>query len=119
MGQMRVFRPRADLACVLLAFSPILGAALIAISRCEDYRHDVYDVTCGTILGFLIAQFSYRRYYPSLCGRQCGVPFPPPELSGSGKTTDDEESIADAGQYEIAGDDDEESEQQPLTSSPR
>jgi diacylglycerol diphosphate phosphatase/phosphatidate phosphatase len=35
---MHVFRPRADLGRALIAFIPILGAALIAISRCEDYR---------------------------------------------------------------------------------
>jgi diacylglycerol diphosphate phosphatase/phosphatidate phosphatase len=37
-GQLHVFRPRTDLGRVLIAFIPILGAALIAISRCEDYR---------------------------------------------------------------------------------
>src|ERR1700712_1810321 len=50
-GQLHVFRPRTDLARVLLALIPLLGAALIAISRCEDYRHDVYDVAVGSILG--------------------------------------------------------------------
>jgi diacylglycerol diphosphate phosphatase/phosphatidate phosphatase len=37
-GQMHVFRPRTDLMKALLAVSPLLGAAMIAISRCEDYR---------------------------------------------------------------------------------
>ena len=37
-GQMHVLRPRTDLARALLAIVPLLGAALIAISRCEDYR---------------------------------------------------------------------------------
>jgi len=37
-GQLHVFRPRTDLGRVLLALGPILGAAMIAISRCEDYR---------------------------------------------------------------------------------
>ena len=37
-GQMHVFRPRTDLIKSLLAVSPLLGAAMIAISRCEDYR---------------------------------------------------------------------------------
>jgi len=37
-GQMHVFRPRTDLARALLAIAPLLGAAMIAISRCEDYR---------------------------------------------------------------------------------
>jgi diacylglycerol diphosphate phosphatase/phosphatidate phosphatase len=65
-GQMYVFRPRTDLARVLIALAPLIGAALIAISRCEDYRHDVYDVTIGSFLGMMVALFSYRRYYPRL-----------------------------------------------------
>ena len=38
-GQLHVFRPRTDLGRVLVALMPLLGAALIAISRCEDYRY--------------------------------------------------------------------------------
>lgn len=59
-----------------MALTPLLGAALIAISRCEDYRHDVYDVTVGSLLGFLVANFVYRAYYPALRAGQCDVPFP-------------------------------------------
>ena len=73
---MHVFRPRTDLARVLLALAPLIGAALIAISRLEDYRHDVYDVTIGSALGMLIAYFSYRRYYPALKSPQCDTPYP-------------------------------------------
>jgi diacylglycerol diphosphate phosphatase / phosphatidate phosphatase len=116
-GQLHVFRPRTDLARVLLAFAPLLGAALIAISRCEDYRHDVYDVTCGSLLGFLIARFSYRRYYPQLRETKCHVPFPLPAEDGNGKLKDEEERIASAGEFGIAGDESDESEHQPLTSS--
>src|SRR5437763_1473157 len=54
-GQLHIFRPRADLARVLLAMAPLIGAALIAISRLEDYRHDVFDVTVGSILGMALA----------------------------------------------------------------
>jgi diacylglycerol diphosphate phosphatase/phosphatidate phosphatase len=38
-GQMHVFRPRTDLGRALIALAPLLGAAMIAISRCEDYRY--------------------------------------------------------------------------------
>jgi diacylglycerol diphosphate phosphatase/phosphatidate phosphatase len=48
---------------------------MIAISRLADYRHDVYDVTCGSLLGLFIAYFSYRRYYPSLCSIECDTPY--------------------------------------------
>lgn len=37
-GQMHVFRPGTDLGKSLIALAPLLGAAMIAISRCEDYR---------------------------------------------------------------------------------
>lgn len=77
-GQCHVYRPRADLARVLLALAPLLGAALIAISRCEDYRHDVYDVSVGSLLGMAVAHYTYRRYYPALRSKDCATPFPNP-----------------------------------------
>ncbi|KAI6712309.1 hypothetical protein JHW43_005166 [Diplocarpon mali] len=94
-GQMHVFRPRTDLSKALLAIGPLLGAALIAISRCEDYRHDVYDVTCGSILGMAIAYFSYRRYYPRLHSARCDEPYQSREAAfseGFAKIKGDEES---------------------------
>ncbi len=57
--------------------------------------HDVYDVTCGSILGIGIAYFSYRRYYPRLHDPKCDEPFPSRETSfneGFGKIRDEEES---------------------------
>lgn len=72
---MHVFRREGDLARGLLALAPLLGAGMIAISRCEDYRHDVYDVTCGSILGMVIAYWSYRRFYPRLRNKHCAKPY--------------------------------------------
>ncbi|RYP81573.1 hypothetical protein DL770_005875 [Monosporascus sp. CRB-9-2] len=77
-GQLRVFRDRRDLGRALLCLAPLLGAALIAISRCQDYRHDVYDVCVGSALGFFVAWFAYRRYWPSLSSRDCDEPYPTP-----------------------------------------
>jgi diacylglycerol diphosphate phosphatase/phosphatidate phosphatase len=95
-GQLFVFRPRTDLPKALLALFPLLGAALIAISRCQDYRHDVYDVTCGAILGFAVAYFSYRRYWPSLRSSKCDVPYSSKAMhdDGFGKLRADEEARA-------------------------
>ena len=99
-GQMHVLRPRTDLARVLLALLPLIGAALIAISRCEDYRHDVYDVTVGSVLGMSIAFFSYKRYYPGLKSSRCDEPYPSradvAALNGYGKIKDEEERIQSA-----------------------
>ena len=93
---MHIFRPRTDLSRVLLALAPLVGAALIAISRLEDYRHDVYDVTIGSILGMLLAYFSYRRYYPKFDSPHCDTPFPSRAEWASkhtfGKLKDEEEA---------------------------
>ncbi|KAK3175289.1 hypothetical protein OEA41_002536 [Lepraria neglecta] len=104
-GQMHVFRPRTDLARVLIALAPLIGAALIAISRLEDYRHDGYDVTTGSILGMLVAYFSYRRYYPGLKSRQCDTPYPSraewASSSGYGKLRDEEARIDSSDTYSV------------------
>jgi diacylglycerol diphosphate phosphatase/phosphatidate phosphatase len=109
-GQLHVFRPRTDLGRVLIALAPLLGAAMIAISRCEDYRHDVYDVTCGSILGMSIAYFSYRRYYPRLKSAKCDEPFPSRETSfneGFGKLKNDEEAtLRSARDFDVEDSDD-------------
>lgn len=102
---MHVFRPRTDLTRVLLALAPLIGAALIAISRCEDYRHDVYDVSTGSFLGILVAYFSYRRYYPSMKSIHCDTPYPSradtaPER-GFGKRKDEEEMIRSLRDFEV------------------
>lgn len=116
---MHVFRPRTDLARVLLALVPLVGAALIAISRLEDYRHDVYDVTVGSLLGILIANFSYRRYFPGLRTSRCHQPYPSrAELAAkscNGKLKDEESRIH--GRQDL--DEDELGERMPLRDASR
>ncbi|KAF2654264.1 PAP2-domain-containing protein [Lophiostoma macrostomum CBS 122681] len=114
-GQCHVFRPRTDLARVLLALAPLLGAALIAISRCEDYRHDVYDVTVGSLLGISVAYYTYRRYYPPLRHSKCATPYPNPadSMNGFAKVKDEEERIRGAEEFEL-DDFDEQEETRPL-----
>ncbi|KAJ5243447.1 uncharacterized protein N7469_001774 [Penicillium citrinum] len=95
-GQMHVFRPRTDLGRCLLAFVPLLCALLIAISRLDDYRHDVWDVSVGSSLGMLIAWFSYRRYYPALRSPYCDIPYDKGDhavLDGFGKLDDEERGL--------------------------
>ena len=75
--------------------APFVGATMIAISRCEDYRHDVYDVTIGSLLGLLVAHFVYRKYYPPLRALACDEPHPEQSeglgRNGYGKLRDEEE----------------------------
>ena len=103
-GQMHVFRPRTDLARVLLALAPLIGATLIAISRCEDYRHDVYDVTVGSLLGLLVAHYTYRRYYPGLQSSRCDMPFSSRldvSTNGFSKLKDEEERVQSASVFSL------------------
>ncbi|KAE9983777.1 hypothetical protein BLS_003693 [Venturia inaequalis] len=121
-GQLHSLRPRTDLARGLLALAPLLGAALIAISRCEDYRHDVYDVTIGSILGFLVAHFSYRRYYPALRSSRCDQPYPVASEAvpgkGKGKAQDEEEMVGSVRDFDLGDEEmDIEGERLPLAIS--
>lgn len=84
----------------LFCMTPLLGATMIAISRCQDYRHDVYDVCVGALLGWTVTYWSYRRYWPRLSSGRCDEPYAGPpgageELNGSaaryGRLRDEEE----------------------------
>jgi len=98
-GQLHVMRFSAggrDLTRALVCLLPLLIAGWIAISRCEDYRHDVYDVSAGSVLGLSLAYLSYRRHWPSLFSQMCHEPFPHPSVvarEGWDQVADDEESL--------------------------
>ncbi|KAM7220434.1 diacylglycerol pyrophosphate phosphatase 1 [Rhypophila decipiens] len=69
---------RGDLVRSLVCLAPLLGATMIAISRCQDYRHDVYDVCIGALLGWTVTYWSYRRYWPRLSSSRCDEPYSGP-----------------------------------------
>ncbi|BCS20494.1 phosphatase PAP2 family protein [Aspergillus puulaauensis] len=94
-GQMHVFRPRTDLCRCLLVLIPIICALMVALSRLADYRHDVYDVTSGTILGSVVAYFCYRRYFPPLRSFGCDTPYSKDDFGPEGfaRVPDDEEQL--------------------------
>lgn len=74
-GQLGALRRGKGLARVIFVALPAVGAALITISRTEDYRHDVYDVSTGTLIGATCAWFCYRRYFRGLQGRKSAIPY--------------------------------------------
>ncbi|KAI9691094.1 MAG: hypothetical protein M1822_008714 [Bathelium mastoideum] len=100
-GQLHVFRPHTDLMRIMLTAAPLIGAFLVAASRVEDYRHDKYDVTAGSLLGLLIAFLVYRRYYPSLKSSSCGTPYPNiTEHRGFRRIGDEEEGMGPSDGYD-------------------
>ncbi|KAI5481815.1 hypothetical protein MNV49_000092 [Pseudohyphozyma bogoriensis] len=76
-GKMHLFDRNGHAIKTWIFFIPLMGAALIAISRTMDYRHHATDVLIGGLLGFLIAVFTYHLYYPSLGSPKCHLPFSP------------------------------------------
>lgn len=97
-GQLHIFRYSTggrDLTRALVCLCPLIGAALVAISRCEDYRHDVYDVCIGSALGMTIAYWSYRRHWPHLSSPVCDEPHPRPgtETPSGWQRLRDEEAV--------------------------
>ncbi len=120
---MHTLRPRADLARVLITFAPVIGAMLIAMSRMADYRHDVYDVSVGSILGALVSYFAYRRYWRPLRDVMCHEPWPSPLMDSSARRTggsppkDEEEGVQDADEFDLDDLTDDEAERGLLDTS--
>ena len=110
---MHVFRPHTDLSRVLVALAPLIGAVLIAISRLEDYRHDFYDVTVGSLLGISVALFSYKRYFHGLKSARCDIPYLSRAERANPKLKDEESRLGV--KRDSSGDStDEEAERVPL-----
>lgn len=59
----------------IIAFLPCLLAFYVALSRTQDYRHHFVDIILGSLLGALVAWWSYRRYFPSTSSRACYIPY--------------------------------------------
>jgi len=76
-GKMHLFDNRGQTGKAWLALAPFAAASLVAISRTMDYRHHWHDVLVGSIVGTVMAYFSYRQYYPSLGSEYSHRPYSP------------------------------------------
>ncbi|SCU88408.1 LAFA_0E12508g1_1 [Lachancea sp. 'fantastica'] len=65
-GQLLVENPGVSHIRRTLATLPAIGAATIAISRTEDYRHHFVDVVLGSAIGLYIAYKVYFATFPAL-----------------------------------------------------
>ncbi|KAF7777549.1 hypothetical protein Agabi119p4_3621 [Agaricus bisporus var. burnettii] len=76
-GKLHLFDKRGHTGKAWLSLAPFCCAALVAISRTMDYRHHWHDVLVGSLLGTVMAYFSYRQYYPPLESELSHRPFSP------------------------------------------
>ncbi|OAQ25485.1 acid phosphatase/Vanadium-dependent haloperoxidase [Linnemannia elongata AG-77] len=76
-GKLHLFDERGHIYKSIVVLAPLILAALIAISRVDNYRHHWQDVTVGSIIGAVFAVFAYRQYYPSLGAKKSAHPFAP------------------------------------------
>uniref|UniRef100_A0A7N0UI71 Phosphatidic acid phosphatase type 2/haloperoxidase domain-containing protein n=2 Tax=Kalanchoe fedtschenkoi TaxID=63787 RepID=A0A7N0UI71_KALFE len=63
-GKIQVFDQRGHAAKLCLVFLPLLAAALVGVSRVDDYWHHWQDVFAGGLLGLVIATFCYLQFFP-------------------------------------------------------
>jgi len=76
-GKLHLFDKRGYQVKAWASLTPLVGAALVAITRTMDYRHHWEDVLVGSTLGFSIAFFAYRQYFPSFASIHSDEPYPP------------------------------------------
>ncbi|KAH8916976.1 PAP2-domain-containing protein [Atractiella rhizophila] len=76
-GKFHLFDRKGHAIKAWIAVIPLFGAAYVAISRTEDYRHHATDVIAGSLLGLVLGYICYRLYYPGLHERTCHLPYSP------------------------------------------
>lgn len=76
-GKLHLFDEKGYTGKSWVSLTPLVGAALIAISRTMDYRHHWQDVLTGSTVGIIFAFFSYRQYYPRLSSPLSHRPYSP------------------------------------------
>ncbi|KAF8522303.1 PAP2-domain-containing protein [Hysterangium stoloniferum] len=76
-GKLHLYDKRGYTLKAWISLVPLIGAALVAISRTMDYRHHWQDVLIGGLIGLAMAWFSYRQYYPPLADPLSHRPYSP------------------------------------------
>ncbi|KAK1281150.1 Lipid phosphate phosphatase 2 [Acorus gramineus] len=73
-GKTKVFDHKGHVSKLCLVFLPLLVAALVGISRVNDYWHHWEDVFAGGLLGIVVATLCYLQFFPAPYhenGKQC------------------------------------------------
>ncbi|KAM0921537.1 hypothetical protein ACQ4PT_006739 [Festuca glaucescens] len=64
-GKIRAFDRGGHVAKLCIVILPLLLAAMVGVSRVDDYWHHWQDVFAGGILGLVVASFCYLQFFPS------------------------------------------------------
>ncbi|KAL8105899.1 lipid phosphate phosphatase 2-like [Apium graveolens] len=63
-GKIRAFDRKGHVAKLCIVYLPLLAAALVGVSRVDDYRHHWQDVFAGGLLGLVVATICYLQFFP-------------------------------------------------------
>ncbi|XP_015693877.1 lipid phosphate phosphatase 2-like isoform X2 [Oryza brachyantha] len=63
-GKIKAFDRRGHVAKLCIVLLPLILAALVAVSRVDDYWHHWQDVFAGGILGLVVSSFCYLQFFP-------------------------------------------------------
>ncbi|XP_048228534.1 lipid phosphate phosphatase 1 isoform X2 [Ricinus communis] len=74
-GKIKAFDRRGHVAKLCLLILPLLAAALVGISRVDDYWHHWQDVFAGAFLGLVVSAFCYMQFFPAPYHEQGWGPY--------------------------------------------
>ncbi|XP_063939906.1 putative lipid phosphate phosphatase 3, chloroplastic, partial [Daucus carota subsp. sativus] len=63
-GKLKAFDQKVNVAKICTVLLPLLAAALVCVSRVDDYRHHWQDVFVGGLLGLVMATICYLQFFP-------------------------------------------------------
>lgn len=63
-GKIRVFDRRGHVSKLCIILLPLVVAALVGVSRVDDYWHHWQDVFAGGLLGLTVASVCYLQFFP-------------------------------------------------------
>ncbi|OEL34480.1 Lipid phosphate phosphatase 2 [Dichanthelium oligosanthes] len=69
-GKIKAFDRGGHVAKLCIVAMPLLLAAMVAVSRVDDYWHHWQDVFTAGVLGLVVASFCYLQFFPPPSGDQ-------------------------------------------------
>ncbi|XP_017222188.2 putative lipid phosphate phosphatase 3, chloroplastic isoform X1 [Daucus carota subsp. sativus] len=63
-GKLKAFDQKGNVAKICIVLLPLLAAALVCVSRVDDYWHHWQDVFVGGLLGLVMATICYLQFFP-------------------------------------------------------